>query len=80
MLTRWNDPFRDPSIFQKTLNRFFNDPAMTKNMILPEEEGFSAVWTPPVDVEETKDHLTFNFEVPGFKNDEIKLHVENGKP
>ena len=78
MLTRWNDPSRDLTTFQKNMNRFFNDAAMAKNLILPEEEGFSAVWAPPVDVEETKDHLIFNFEVPGFKNDEIKLRVENG--
>ena len=77
MLARW-DPFRDIQTFQKTMSRLFNEPIMTRNLLLPEGEGFAAAWTPPVDVEETKDHLTFLFEVPGFKNEELKLNVENG--
>jgi HSP20 family protein len=78
MITRFTDPFRDLPTFQKTMTRLFNEPFGSRNLLLPEEEGVSAAWTPVVDVEETKDHLIFNFEVPGFKNDEIKLNVENG--
>ena len=77
MITNWNDPFRDLPSFQKQMNRLLGEKFGFRNP-MPEEEGFSATWTPPVDVEETKDHLTFSFELPGFKNDEIKLNVENG--
>lgn len=78
MLARWTDPLRDMQTFQKMMGRLFNEPFMTRNLPLLQEEGFAATWTPPVDVEETKDHLTFLFEVPGFKSEELKLNVENG--
>jgi HSP20 family protein len=77
MITNWNDPFRDLPTFQKQMNRLLGEKFGFRNQ-MPEEEGVSATWIPPVDVEETKDHLIFSFELPGFKNDEIKLNVENG--
>jgi len=75
MLTRWPDSFRELERFQNQLNRVFNEaPAYVRG----ENEGISAAWIPPVDIHETPDKLVFNVEVPGFKENELTLHAENG--
>ena len=42
------------------------------------EEEAAAAWAPPVDIAETPENLTFAFELPGFKNEDLTLRVENG--
>lgn len=42
------------------------------------EEEAAAAWAPPVDIAETPEALTFSVELPGFKNEELALRVENG--
>jgi HSP20 family protein len=76
MLVRWTDPFRDLRLFQNQMNRIFSETFEPTGRV--QEEGLSSSWLPAADVSETKDHLTFSFEVPGFKNEDLKLNVENG--
>lgn len=74
MLVRWNNPFRELQAFQSQMNRLFDETVGGRRA----EEGVAASWAPPVDITETKDYLTFHVELPGFKNEDLKLNVENG--
>ncbi len=76
MLVRFNDPFRELRLFQNQMNRLFHEAFEPTGRT--EEEGLSSSWLPAADVAETKDHLTFSFEVPGFKQEDLKLNVESG--
>jgi HSP20 family protein len=72
MLTRWNDPFRD-------MNRLMSDAfAGYGRGYGRSEESPTTLWAPPVDVSETKEALTFHVELPGFRQEDLKLNVENG--
>lgn len=76
MLTRWTDPFRELQSFQNQVNRIFNDTFAP--FASGREEGMTAAWAPPVDIAESKDSLVFTVELPGFKQEELVLNVENG--
>ncbi len=75
MLTRWSDP-RDLQSFQSQMNRLLNETfgAFGRGS---GEEGMVAAWAPPVDVSETPDRLTFSVEVPGFKQEDLNIRLEN---
>jgi HSP20 family protein len=77
MLMRWNDPFKETKTLQSQINKLFGD-VSPLGARLQGEEMPAAMWAPPVDVTETKDVLGFKFEVPGFKQEELTLNVENG--
>lgn len=74
MLIRTNDP-RGNQAFQNQFNRLLSEAFGTLSRT---DEGVSASWAPPVDISETADRLAFSIEVPGFKDEELKLRVENG--
>jgi HSP20 family protein len=74
MLTRWNDPLKNIKALQNQVTRMLGEVPMG----LRTDETATAMWAPPADVIETDDRLTFSFEVPGFRQDELTLHVENG--
>lgn len=38
----------------------------------------SDLWAPPVDVEETPDHLVFRAELPGMTREDIEVELEDG--
>lgn len=40
--------------------------------------GTQDLWTPPVDVSETADHLVFRAELPGVTRDAIDIELEDG--
>jgi HSP20 family protein len=40
--------------------------------------GSSDLWTPPVDVEETPDHLILTAELPGMSHEHIDVELEDG--
>lgn len=75
MLTRWNDPFRDLQSLQNQMNRLFSE---TFSGRPGGEEGVSAAWAPPVDIAETPEKLTFVVEVPGFRQEDLNVRLENG--
>lgn len=74
MLVRWDRPFRDPQSFQNQMSRYFNEGFGTQGR----EEEAAAAWAPPVDIAETPETLDFTVELPGFKNEDLTLRVENG--
>ena len=74
MLIRTNDP-RGAQAFQTQFNRLISE---AFGSLSRPDEGVSASWAPPVDISETADRLAFSIEVPGFKDEELKLRVENG--
>ena len=78
MLIRRNDPARDLQLFQDRFNRLVNG---AFGDFFPEtgnQQGLTAAWSPAVDILETKDGLVLTFELPGFKQEDLTLRVENG--
>jgi HSP20 family protein len=78
-ITRWR-PFRDVLSIQDEMNRLFDDFfGHSAGSIGPvtRQEWTEGVWTPSVDVSETKDNVIIKAEIPGMSKDEVKLSVEN---
>ena len=74
MFVRWNHPFREAQSFQNQMSRFFNEGFGTQ----AREDEVAASWAPPMDIAETPETLNFTAELPGFKNEDLTLRVENG--
>ncbi len=75
-IIRWNDPFRELASLQSRLNRAFD--TTLSGPVRNEEELFTGAWTPPVDILETKEKTVLKAELPGFDEDQIHLHFEDG--
>jgi len=73
-LMRWN-PVREVLSFQDEVNRLFGDVVGRRYST---EEG-SALWEPPVDVEEHPDKYSVHVELPGMKLEEIKITIEDNR-
>jgi HSP20 family protein len=43
-----------------------------------DEELSMGAWMPPVDIVEEKDTIVLTAELPGFKEDQVEIQVENG--
>jgi HSP20 family protein len=54
------------SLFEDTLNRFFDAPATTRP------------WTPAVDIVENENELVLTADVPGVKMEDIEIKIEDG--
>ena len=61
--TRW-DPLRDLLAIQQRLDRFAPGPAG---------------WMPPVDLLETADRYVITAELPGMSQDDVQIHVHEGR-
>jgi HSP20 family protein len=72
-IVRWN-PVREMLSVQDEMNRLLSDVFGRRYA----EEG-TVPWTPPVDIEETADHYLVRAELPGMKQDEIKITVEDNR-
>jgi HSP20 family protein len=72
-IVRWN-PVREMLSVQDELNRVMGDVFGRRYG----EEG-TLPWAPPVDIEETTDHYLVRAELPGMKQDEIKITVEDNR-
>ncbi|MEW5807367.1 MAG: Hsp20/alpha crystallin family protein [Acidobacteriota bacterium] len=73
-ITRW-DPFRDLLALQERMNKLFED-SLSRSRAM--EEGLSAgAWSPSVDIYEIADRIVLKVDLPGMKQDEIELKVEN---
>jgi HSP20 family protein len=76
-LTRFvpfRSPLADVAVLQNRLNSIFNDFA------LPEGEQDSLAmgnFIPPVDVYEDAQQMVLKLEVPGIKQEDLDVHVEN---
>ena len=76
-MTRW-DPFQELNWWSDRLNRILG-PQTTRTGRPENDEGLTyGSWMPPVDIVEGKDRIKLNVELPGFKEDQVNLTVENG--
>ena len=72
-LIRW-DPYRELSSFADRFNRAFGS---LQGRERDEEMGLGA-WMPPVDIAEDKEKITLTAELPGFKEDQVNIQMEDG--
>lgn len=72
-ITRY-DPFRDLRSLQEEVNRLF-----TGNVGRSfEDEGIArGSWSPSVDIYENKDQIVLEAELPGMKQEDFDLSIEN---
>ena len=72
-ITRW-DPFRDVATLQNRLNTLFQD----FNRGNSENEFVStSAFVPPVDIYEDDHKIVLKLEVPGMKQDDLDIQLEN---
>ncbi|MBX6359631.1 Hsp20/alpha crystallin family protein [Pseudacidobacterium ailaaui] len=72
-ITRW-DPFRDVLALQSRLNSLFED--FTRGQ--GEQDALTtAAFVPPVDIYEDEHKVVLKLEVPGIKQEELDIRVEN---
>jgi len=74
MLVRCNLHSLETQQHQNQLSRLFNEGFGARGR----EEEVAAAWAPLVDIVETPETLNFIVEVPGFKNEDLTLRIENG--
>lgn len=75
-IIRWNDPFRELASLQSRLNRAFD--TTLAGPARNDEDLLTGAWTPPVDILETKEKTVLKAELPGFDENQIHLHFEDG--
>jgi HSP20 family protein len=72
-ITRW-DPLRDVVTLQSRLNSLFQDYGRGQG----EDEALSAAaFAPPVDIYEDEHKLVLKLEVPGIRQEDLDIQVEN---
>jgi HSP20 family protein len=72
-ITRW-DPFRDVLALQNRMNSLFQDYSRGQG----ENEAVSAAgFVPPVDVYEDEHKVVLKLEVPGIRQEDLGISVEN---
>jgi len=74
-MTRW-DPFREIRTWNERMNRIFGSELPTRRE--EDETLLSGAWMPPVDIVETKDKIALNIELPGFRENQVDLTIEDG--
>jgi len=68
------DPFRDLRTLQEEVNRLFST-NMTRAF---DDEGIArGAWAPSVDIYENKDQIVLEAELPGMKQEDFDLSIEN---
>ena len=68
------DPFRDTTNMQDRIRQFFGD---TSRQTGGDEATWGA-WAPAVDTFEKEECLVLKAELPGMREKDINVHVENG--
>lgn len=71
MITRW-EPFRELANLQERVGRALQTESRNHEELLS-----SGAFLPPVDIYEDEHHVTLKLEVPGVKQDDIDIRVEN---
>src|SRR5678815_1595274 len=70
---RW-DPYRELTSFADRFNRALGTAAGRER----DEEMNMGAWIPPVDIAEDQDHIALTAELPGFREDQVKIQMEGG--
>jgi HSP20 family protein len=74
-ITRW-DPFQDLSSLHNRVNRLFQD--FYGDLGRGSEQSLTAsAFAPPVDVYEDENKITLKLEVPGIKEEDLDIRLEN---
>src|SRR5215471_5678193 len=69
------DPFRDLRTLQEEVNRLFST-NLTRSF--GDDEGIGrGAWAPSVDIYENKDQIVLEAELPGMKQEDFDLSIEN---
>jgi HSP20 family protein len=73
-ITRW-DPFREVATLQNRMNSLFQDFSRSQGVDgdLPTTAGF----VPPVDIYEDGHKIVLKLEVPGLKQEDLDVRIEN---
>lgn len=71
-LLRW-DPLRDVASLQTELARFMT------GMSGGGSDRQTQAWTPPLDVWENEDSVTYSFDLPGIPLEDISIEAEDGR-
>ena len=71
-LRRW-DPLRDVASLQTELARLMNGMSGGSN------GRQNQAWTPPLDVWENEDSVTYSFDLPGIALEDITIEAEEGR-
>jgi HSP20 family protein len=75
-MVRW-DPFQELQTWSERMNRLLGSQGRTPAR--RDEENFTTgSWVPPVDIVEGKDKIELTVELPGFKENQVQLTVEDG--
>ncbi len=64
------DPYREFASLEERLHRAFGTTERRDESL--------AAWAPPVDIAEEKDRILITAELPGFRQNEISIQMENG--
>ena len=72
-ITRW-DPFRDVVTLQSRLNSLFQDYNRGQN---ESDVVSTAAFVPPVDIYEDEHKIVLKLEVPGLKQEDLDIQIEN---
>lgn len=67
VVTRSRSPFTEMNRLAREMDSWFNGVT-----------GNTDLWSPPVDVEETPDHLILTAELPGMSHEDIDVELEDG--
>jgi len=70
-LVRW-EPFRELAALQNEMSRWLSPLAGTTS-----GNGSTSTWLPAVDVWETNDELVLAFDLPGSKEDELAVELDD---
>jgi HSP20 family protein len=69
------DPYREIATLQDRLNRAFGSSVARSDR---QDEMSLGAWAPPVDIAEEKDRILITAELPGFREDEVSVQIEDG--
>lgn len=72
-IIRW-DPFRDLMTLRGKMNSIFEDASASRG---EEKDLVASSWTPSVDIFETEDEVVLTAELPGIKDENIDIKVED---
>jgi len=72
-IIRW-DPFKDLVTLREKMNRLFEEAFTGRG---EEKDLVSGTWTPSVDIYETENSLVLTAEVPGIKEDDVEIKIED---
>lgn len=73
MMVRWN-PIGELDALQRDVNRLFGEAFAGRR---ERQEAADAVWAPPVNTYEDKDAFIVSCDLPGLKQEDVKLNLDN---